>query len=240
MNLHKQVVAGTLRRTSLAIGLGLGLGLISTGAMAQSVTGAIFGQAQANSTVVIQNLDTGLTRTITVDSAGRYRASSLPTGKYNVTLQDNGQTVSTRENVAVNIAGGTEVSFAATEAKTLEGVSVGASALPSIDVSAVDTKTVFTAEQLAKLPLARDISAVAMLAPSVVANTSYGVPSFGGAASSENAYYINGFPVTNPLTNLGYSTLPYDAIDQMQVLTGGYGAAYGRATGGVINVTTKR
>src|SRR3546814_5941648 len=79
-----------------------------------------------------------------------------------------------------------------------------------------------------------------MLAPGVMNNTSYGVPSFGGAASSENAYYINGFPVTNPLTNLGFSTLPYDAIDQMQVLTGGYGASFGRATGGVTNVTTKR
>jgi hypothetical protein len=242
MTSRKNFTGSALRRTSLAIGLGLGLGLLSTATISQSVVGAIFGQAEANSSVVIENVDTGLTRTITVDSSGRYRASSLPIGKYKVTLQQNGAAVSTRDNVMVNIAGGTEVSFAAGagEAKMLEGVQVVASVLPSIDVSAVDTKTVFTADQLAKLPLARDVSAVAMLAPSVVNNTSYGVPSFGGAASSENAYYINGFPVTNPLTNLGFSTLPYDAIDQMQVLTGGYGAAFGRATGGVINVTTKR
>lgn len=242
MNSLKNFQTSPLRRTALALGLGLGLGLVSVGTMAQSSTGSVFGRAApgAGTTVVIHNVNTGQELTTTVDSAGRYRFASLPVGTYTVTLREGGSNVSTRDNVAVNIAGGTEVSFVGSNVTELADVSVSASALPSIDVSAVDTKTVFTADQLSKLPLARDVSAVAMLAPSVVDNTSYNVPSFGGASSSENAYYINGFPVTNPLTNLGYSTLPYDAIDQMQVLTGGYGAAFGRATGGVINVTTKR
>src|SRR6185437_7975380 len=233
-----------LRRTTLALSLGLGLGLVGTGAIAQQASGSIFGQVtgQHGGTVSIRNVNTGFERSIPVDSAGRYRITSLPIGTYTVTLQDNGQAVSTRENVLVNIAGGVEVSFgSAAGAKNLEGVSVVASALPSIDVSSVDSKTVFTANELAKLPMGRDLSSVALLAPSVINNSSYtAAPSFGGSASSENAYYINGYAVTNPLTSLGYSTLPFDAIDQMQVLTGGYGAEFGRSTGGVINITTKR
>ncbi|HEY8587307.1 MAG TPA: TonB-dependent receptor [Rhodanobacter sp.] len=242
MNPRRNLQAGHLRRTTLALSLGLGLGLVSMGTMAQSSTGSVFGRAApgADTSVVIHNVNTGQELTTSVDSAGRYRFASLPAGTYTVTLRQSGSDVVTRDNVTVNIAGGTEVSFTAADVTTLAEVSVSASALPSIDVSSVDTRTVFTADQLAKLPLARNVAAVALLAPSVVNNTSYGVPSFGGAASSENAYYINGFPVTNPLTNLGFSTLPYDAIDQMQVLTGGYGASFGRATGGVINVTTKR
>ncbi|MGH8156808.1 MAG: carboxypeptidase regulatory-like domain-containing protein [Rhodanobacter sp.] len=245
MHFRSISLARQLRRTALATGLGLGMGLLSTGSSAQSASGAIFGQAGsvANSSIVIENVDTGLTRTIPVDSAGRYRATSLPTGKYKVTLQREGTVVSTRDDVVVSIAGGTEVSFAsasAAESKELEGVTVSASAPPPIDVSSVDTRTVFSADQLSKLPMARDVSAVALLAPSVVTNSAYGVPSFGGSASSENAYYINGYAVTNPLTAIGFSTLPFDAIDEMQVLTGGYGAEFGRSTGGVINVTTKR
>ena len=242
MNSRKNFKMGQMRRTTLALSLGMGLGLISVGTMAQSSTGSVFGRATpgANTTVVIHNVNTGQELSTAVDSAGRYRFASLPAGTYTVTLREGASDVSTRDNVTVTIAGGTEVSFAGGGVTNLADVSVSASMLPAIDVSSVDTRTVFTAEQLSKLPLARDVSAVAMLAPSVVNNTSYGVPSFGGAASSENAYYINGFPVTNPLTNLGFSTLPYDAIDQMQVLTGGYGASFGRATGGVINVTTKR
>ncbi|MEO6799921.1 MAG: TonB-dependent receptor, partial [Rhodanobacter sp.] len=245
MNSRNIFAARQLRRTTLAIGLGLGMGLLSTATLAQSASGAIFGQVgpAANSTIVIENLDTGLTRTIPVESTGRYRAVSLPTGNYKVTLQRDGTTVSTRDNVVVSIAGGTEVSFAGAavgEAKNLEGVVVVASKSPSIDVSSVDIRTVFNADQLSKLPTSNTIAAVALLAPSVVTNSAYGVPSFGGSASSENAYYINGYAVTNPLTAIGFSTLPFDAIDEMQVLTGGYGAEFGRSTGGVINVTTKR
>ncbi len=85
-----------------------------------------------------------------------------------------------------------------------------------------------------------------LLAPGVIGNNSYKdalgnpVPSFGGSASSENAYFINGYAVTNPLTSIGLTQLPFDAIDQQQVLTGGYGAEFGRSTGGVINIVTKR
>jgi Outer membrane receptor for ferrienterochelin and colicins len=234
-----------LRRTTLALSLGLGLGLVGTSALAQNVTGAIFGQisGQHGDTVSIRNVNTGFERSIPVDSAGRYRISSLPVGDYTVTLQNNGQAVSSRDHVMVTIAGGTEVSFGApsSAAKTLEGVSVVASALPAIDVSSVDTRTVMTAEQLAKLPVGRDISSVALLAPSVIQGSSYAAaPSFGGSAASENAYYINGYPTTNPLSSIGFSNLPFDAIDQEQVLTGGYGAEFGRSTGGVINIVTKR
>ena len=234
-----------LRRTTLALSLGLGLGVVGTSALAQNVTGAIFGQVsgQHGDTVTIRNVNTGFERSIPVDSAGRYRISSLPVGDYTVTLQNSGQAVSSRDHVMVTIAGGTEVSFGApaSAARTLEGVSVVASALPAIDVSSVDTRTVMTAEQLSKLAVGRDISSVALLAPGVIQGSSYAAaPSFGGSAASENAYYINGYPTTNPLSSIGFSNLPFDAIDQEQVLTGGYGAEFGRSTGGVINIVTKR
>lgn len=244
MTSRKNFKTGQLRRTTLAISLGLGLGLVSMGTMAQSTTGSVFGRAApgADTTVVIKNVNTGQALSTSVDSAGRYRFSSLPAGTYSVTLRQGGADVATRDNIAVNIAGGTEVSFAGGDVTALDAVSVSASALPAIDVSAVDTKTVFTSEQLAKLPMARNVNAAALLAPGVVGGDSrYGnVVSFGGSSASENAYYINGYAVTNPLTNLGSTTLPFDAIDQMQVITGGYGADYGRSTGGVVNIATKR
>ena len=111
----------------------------------------------------------------------------------------------------------------------------------ALDITQTDTRSVFTAEQLQKISIGRTVTDVALLAPSVVRSDSYaGVPSFGGSAASENAYFINGYNVTNPLTNISFSTLPFDAIGETQVLTGGYGAEFGRSTGGVINVVTKR
>jgi hypothetical protein len=66
-----------------------------------------------------------------------------------------------------------------------------------------------------------------------------GGASIGGGAASENSYYINGFPVVNPLTGLGASQLPFGAIAEAQVLTGGFGAEFGRSVGGVVNIITK-
>jgi len=232
--------------TSIAVGLALGGAGV---AFAQSnSSGSIFGQTEApNAVIHIENSDTGLVRDIAVDKDGRYRVASLPIGTYKVSLVSNGTTLDTRNNVAVSLGGGVNVSFnnpvaSADNAQNLSAVTVVGNALPAIDVSSVDSRTVLTSEQLQKLPVQRNITATSLLAPgTVAADARYGnVASFGGSSASENQYYINGFAVTNSLTGVGSITLPFDAIDQQQVLTGGYGPEYGRSTGGVVNIITKR
>lgn len=231
-----------LRRSALTVALGL---CFASGvASAQSsAAGSIFGTTgQPNSTVFIQNVDTGITREITTDASGRYQATALPIGQYKVVLERDGQVLATQENVLVTLGGGREVSFAAASATDIDRIIVTSATAAQIDVSATDTRTTFTAQQMEKLPVGRSIEAVALLAPGVVqADSRYpGTASFGGSAASENAFYINGYAVTNPLTNLGSTSLPFGGISQMQVITGGYGAEFGRATGGVVNVVTNR
>ncbi|WP_266160248.1 TonB-dependent receptor [Dyella silvatica] len=249
MKFQNHLMVPKHRTIAFAVALALSLGHGS--ALAQSnANGVIFGQAEPGDTVRVESTGTGQKRDLTVDSNGRYRASSLPIGTYKVSLIKNGAVVSTRDNVQTQISQGTDVSFvasgaAASEAgaKNLSAVQVVGNVLPAIDVSSVDSRTVINADQLSKLPIARtSISSVALLAPGTVpAARGYGnALSFGGSSASENSYYINGFSVTNPLTGVSSRQLPYDAIDQEQVLIGGYGAEYGRSTGGVINVVSKR
>jgi outer membrane receptor for ferrienterochelin and colicin len=250
MNSRQYRASSLGRRTALA--LAIGLGSVSGVVFAQATTGSIFGQAPegAGQTVTVTS-DTGVSRTVNVDSAGRYTVGSLPLGSYKVTLNRDGAAVDSRSNVTLRVGAGTEVAFAgaaaAAASTSLEGVTVSANALPSIDVSAVDSRTVITSEQLAKLPLARTAEAIALLAPGAVAGSSFfvgptGNPlvSIAGSAVTENAYYINGFNTTDPLSGFGGITLPYGAIDQQEVLAGGYGAAYGRSSGGVISQVGKR
>ncbi|KAG9612735.1 hypothetical protein KCV01_g1675, partial [Aureobasidium melanogenum] len=241
------------RRSALSLALGMSLAGIAGQAGAQSSTSAIFGtvsNASPGTTVVIENPSTGFKRELKIENDGRYRASQLQVGTYRVTLMDGGKAVSTRDNVPVTISGSSEVSFggatAATATQTLEGVSVNASALPQIDVSSVDTRSVFTAEQLQKLPISTNVAAVALLAPGVVSGDSrFNTDgrtrlAMGGSGISENAYQINGYNITDPLSNETFFEMPYFAIDQAQVLTGGAGAQFGHTTGGVINVVGKR
>ncbi|MGB5939269.1 MAG: carboxypeptidase-like regulatory domain-containing protein, partial [Rhodanobacter sp.] len=145
--LHKPVSNKALgRRTAVALAIAVGFGM--TGAVyAQATTGSIFGQAQAGDSVLIKS-SSGVTRQVDVDSTGHYTVGSLPLGNYTVTLQRNGQAVDSRSNVTLRVGAGTEVSFGAQNAQNLSAVTVQANALPSIDVSGVDSRTVITAEQL--------------------------------------------------------------------------------------------
>ncbi len=251
MNSRHYRAASLGRRTALA--LAISLGTVSGAVFAQSTSGRIFGQtaAGAGDSVTVTS-DTGVSRTVNVGADGRYVVDQLPLGNYKVTLNKGGAAVDSRANVTLRVGAGTDVSFGGATAATadtsnLEGVTVSANALPSIDVSTVDSRTVITSEQLSKLPLARTAEAIALLAPGAVAGSSFfvgptGNPlvSIAGSAVTENAYYINGFNTTDPLSGFGGITLPYGAIDQQEVLAGGYGAAYGRSSGGVISQVGKR
>jgi outer membrane receptor for ferrienterochelin and colicin len=243
------------RRTALALAVCTCLGGVSS-VYAQSTTGSINGSVPTggNQTVVVESAN-GFRREVAVDARGKYAANQLPLGTYTVTLQRDGAAVDSRKDVSLRVGASTDVSFnapaaaatTAADATSLTGVTVTGTALPNIDVTAVDSRTVVTAEQLAKLPLGRSAEAIAQLAPGVVNNggnfksdTGHSIASFGGAAANENAYYINGFNTTDPLNAVGGLQLPYGAIDQQEVLTGGYSAQYGRSDGGVISQVGKR
>ena len=61
-----------------------------------------------------------------------------------------------------------------------------------------------------------------------------------GGRSYETAYIIDGISVQDPMGSTGFGVqLPPGSIQEAEVITGGYGAEYGQATSGVVNLTTK-
>ena len=221
-----------LRRSALALAISLGF---AGAAQAQSAEGSLFGRTTAGAVVNIVNLDTGQQRQATTEASGSFTFSKLPPGRYRVTSGG-----ITRE-VVVAIGSGTEVRLTAEE---LERIEISGRSRSLIDVSSVESNTVFTAEQMRTIPVARNVDAVALLAPGAVKGDpglgGGGLASFGGASVGENGYYINGFDVTNIRNFLSYANLPFDAVEQQQIKSGGYGAEYGRSLGGVVSVLTKR
>ena len=234
-----------LSRISLALGMAFG----SASVLAQSTTGSIFGQAPvaAGESVQVKST-TGVSREVPVDAKGRYTIGSLLLGTYTVSLMKDGHAIDTRSGVHVRVGSGTEISFTPVAARSLATVTVSANSVPAIDVTGVDTRTVITSQELARLPLARSAEAIALLAPGVVpgysgftsGTTGSSLVSFGGSSVTENAYYLNGFNTTDPLSGFGGISLPYGAVDQEEILSGGYGAAFGRSDGGVISQSGKR
>ena len=211
-------------------------------AMAQSnAAGTVFGRVDtpAGATVQLNNTENGYRRTVTPESNGRYNATALPPGHYQVQLLRDGKVENTTE-IDVLAGQGVDASFGAPAAAGVQAVQI-TGRRSRIDVSSTNNGATFTAKELSKLPIATNVDAIIQLAPNTTrADSRYAAgASFGGGGASENAFYINGFPVTNPLTQLGGSELPFGAIAQAQVLTGGFGAEFGRSVGGVVNVVTK-
>ncbi len=61
-----------------------------------------------------------------------------------------------------------------------------------------------------------------------------------GGRSYENAFLLDGVSVQDPLAGTGFGLqLSSNAIEEVQVITGGFNAEYGQATSGIVNVRTR-
>ena len=243
MTLHSRTAAphSGRRLTTLALAVSLALG--AQVAQAQQTSGSIAGRAAKGDTITVVNKSIGITRSAAADAQGSFQVSALPAGEYEVTVKRADGTTSTR---IVRVASG-EGSVA--DFIQLEQVVITGAATRSIDVKSTESVQTLSKATIDRIPVARDVTAIALLAPGATvgdsrigstAARSGNVPSLGGASPAENAYYINGFNVTNMLNGVAFNQVPFEGVAEQSVKTGGYGAEYGRSLGGVISVTTKR
>ncbi|MDO9285116.1 MAG: TonB-dependent receptor [Aquabacterium sp.] len=239
----KQSTASRALWKRTAIAFGAGLCIMSMTAQAQQSSGAINGRAAKGDVVTVENRGINVTRQIKLDADGNFQVSNLPSGTYQVTLTRANGTKQTLELV-VAAGGGSFADFGTTQQVVVTGT-----AARSLDVRSTESTQILTKAQIDRIPVARDVTAVAMLAPTVTfgdarlgqTNARAGnVPSIAGASPAENTYYVNGFNVTNIVNGVSYNTVPFEAIAEQQVKTGGYGAEFGRSLGGVLNINTKR
>ena len=228
---------------SLAIAF-LVLGMVST-ANAQQSTGSVHGVVNgvADSSVVVEVVDTsrGVTKSKTVDADGAFRFDGLTLGKYEVKVLSDGHVV---DSQSVNVSLGSTVSLVmATTAAAIEEIFVTGMRVAALDTSIAESGLVVTSEILLDMPIERDLSSVAMLAPGVSRGDyrfgGNGNISFGGASIAENTSFINGLNTTNFRTGVGFSQVPFEFYETLQIKTGGYSAKYGRSLGGVMNTRTK-
>jgi hypothetical protein len=224
----------TWRRSVVAAAAGMCLASI---VMAQQSAGSINGRAAKGDTVTVENRAINVNRTIRIDSDGAWQIPQLPPGTYQVTLTRAGGKKETVE-VVVTAGQGANAGFA----QAVTTITVTGSAIRTIDVGSVATAYSLNAAEIQRIPVEQNVTAVTLLSPGAVQGDGrFGnLPSISGASVAENAYYVNGFNVTNILKGIAFNAVPFEGIGSIQVKNSGYGAEYGRSLGGVISVTTKR
>src|SRR5690606_15134619 len=123
-----------------------------------------------------------------------------------------GQRVGEPVQVRVGLGNATYVGSVDDGVANLGTVQVtGSRVINAVDVSSTESATNVTAEEIARMPVERSVSSVAMLAPGVAGGSAgFGGISFGGSSVAENAFYINGLNVTDFYNRVGFSEAPFD------------------------------
>jgi Carboxypeptidase regulatory-like domain len=189
--------------------------------------------------------DQGVTRSTTTSGNGSFIINSLPIGSYRIRISASGfQTYEDTANLKpgdssfnFSLVAGADSSSSSTEKVTVVGKRVKTRVFDRTAQGAVFD----TSDMESKLPVNRGTTGLALLAPGVTSgDTAFGfLPSTAGSAVNENTYYVNGFNVTSFRNYLGFSNIPFEFFQTLEVKTGGYQSEFGRATGGALITTTK-
>ncbi len=209
---------------------------VQTGTVTGTVT-STDGVAIADAAVVVTSPALQGERTAVTDVNGVYSLPGLPPGTYTVRFAKEG--LSPTERTALLPLGVTaSVDAMLSVAQVTETVLVEGVIPPA--VTSTQTSANITAGDVNALPIGRTPYLIAELMPGVTTNTpNRDQLTISGGFAYDNVFLIDGVDVNDNLIGSMNDLYIEDAIGEVQVLTSGVTAEYGRFSGGVINVITK-
>jgi hypothetical protein len=203
------------------------------------------GAAVPDAAVELENRARGIRRSLKTDSEGAFSLLGLvPATGYRLTVTKAGFSEYVLESIKLQV--GEEVNFLVPLTIT------PARARVSVDESATITgqyrtevSQVVGNSQILNLPInGRRVDTYVLLTPAVVPDGVAGLVSFRGVAGG-NAFLTDGNDTSNQFFNENAgrtrisTQISQDAVQEFQVLTSGYSAEYGHASGGIINTVTR-
>jgi hypothetical protein len=222
-----------------------------------AVTGRISGTVKdptgalvAGATVVAENLDTGVTRTVQTDASGAYSFIDLLVGRYRLEISHPGFQNYQLKDIVVNTNDALRFDIPLAIGSVEQTVDV-ASSVVQVETTNTYIGDVINSKTMESLPLnGRSYTDLLGLQPGVApataatvhngfTGTTVGAISVSGGRETANDFQVNGGSAGDPLTN-GASVIPnLDSIAEFRLLTNNFDAEYGHFSGSIINVVTK-
>src|SRR5262249_36644758 len=177
---------------------------------------------------------------------GEYLLLSVPPGRYTLTVTANGFAKLVVKEVTLTVGQAAEYPVKMQLATAQTEVTVTGEPL-LIETAKTSNSSTIGEQRIENLPtngrnyvnfsltnsqVQRDI------APSIGAAPTSGL-NFGGQRARSNAVNVDGMDAVDNSVNGIRSTLSQEGVQEFQIITNGYEAELGRASGGVVNIITK-
>lgn len=202
------------------------------------------GLGVAGAQVQVTSAALALDRTVATESDGSYRVNAVPPGIYEIKVSKEGFRSDVFSNVEVTLNRTLTFDITMQLGSRAETVQVD-SAIPLIDTSASSTGSTITPQQIEEMPInGRNYLDLLQLVPGVALNRQAdpagddATPIL-GERGGNTLYLIDGLPNKDNFNGGPSAQFNQDSILEFQVVTSGYKAEFGHASGGIVNVVTR-
>lgn len=199
-----------------------------------------------NASIKIRNPATGVSRDLTSNESGLFRAVALDPGTYNLEASSSGFATQKIDGIVLQVGQTVTLNITLSVQATTTTVEVGETLL---SVDATQQSVNVNLKSIESLPInGRRFQDFAVLTPTAQVDTATrGQISFAGQRGIYSNIMLDGADYNQPFfggirggeRSGTIITVPQAAIQEFQVIPTGYSAEYGRSTGGIMNTITK-
>ncbi|HEV2115266.1 MAG TPA: carboxypeptidase regulatory-like domain-containing protein, partial [Terriglobales bacterium] len=199
--------------------------------------------------ITVRNIDTNRVYQATTNPSGFYVVPSLPPGRYELKITYAGFAPYVQSPIPMTVGQTATQDVSLKIATKGEEVEV-TTEVPPIEPTRTEISQVIDTEQVQSLPISgRLFTDFALLTPGVATGrtslqstiTEFEVTrvSFAGMRDLSNEVTVDGADNVNTATGSQRATPPQDSVQEFRVVNNSFGAEYGRALGGIVNIVTK-
>lgn len=220
-------------------------------ATAADLTGTVTdptGAVVAGATVTAKGVGTGISRTATSDSAGAYQIIGLPPGMYEVTAEATTFKKSVLTGIRLTVGQTADLTIKLEVGEATAIVNVSGDDVQLVETTRTNVANTIDQARIQNLPInERSATGFALTLSTVGRDNGRPVGpaptsglNIGGQRGRSTQVNVDGADFTDNSINAARSTVSQEAVQEYQVTTNSYMPEFGRATGGIVNVVTKR
>ena len=167
------------------------------------------------------------------DIEGSYYILNVVPGKYDIEASMIGYQKIVERDVIVNSGKTTTANFILTSTALVQGIVEIVATRPDVQAEKTSTSEIIRTDDVRQIAGMRDVTDVIGLAADITDGH------FRGGRDGEELYTLQGMGIVNPFDATTAFVPILSAVEEVEVITSGFGAQYGNAQSGVVNITMK-